>query len=65
MNSCTWAAFAAVTISFILALGFANRMFSAMVVEKRTVSCKTTANWFLRSATLYCLRSTLSRVIFP
>ena len=44
MNSCTWAAFAAVTISFILALGFANRMFSAMVVEKRTVSCKTTAN---------------------
>src|SRR5690348_6119621 len=40
-------------------------MFSATVVEKRTVSWWTTAYWFRRSASLYSFRSTSSSVIMP
>ena len=65
MKSCASASSAALTISSIVASGIANRMFSAMVVEKSRVSCRTTPNWFRRSATLYSLRSTPSKVIAP
>src|SRR5438132_160272 len=65
MKSCASANSAASTISSIVASGIANRMFSAMLVENSKVSCKTTPNWFRRSATRYCLRSTPSKVIAP
>src|SRR5438128_1181446 len=65
MKSCASANSAASTTSSIVASGTANRMFSAMLVEKSKVSCKTTPNWIRRSATRYCLRSTPSKVIAP
>ena len=44
MKSCASANSAASTISPIVASGIAKRMFSAIVVEKSKVSCKTTPN---------------------